>query len=196
MLDRTALLLEALGPSGLTVPLVHQSNDHACAAAALAAVLRYWRPTLRISDQALLGPLRTSASLGTDIQQVAKVARLHGLRAELLDGTTLDELRRRLRLGQTVILNFQAWPRRVRRTVERRDGHFAVLVGEDGSRLYLMDPWLSGTYGHVTAADLLAAWVDNDGNARRAVAIWGGGKPISIGNLGPTRRIETKPRIK
>lgn len=174
---------------------MQQSTNCSCGAACLLAVARYWRALPNVKDRELFGPLGTNCKIGTDSQKIVQVARRLGLSAEISNGTGLDVLRRALARGVAPVLNFQAWPtRKTRPLVDRKDGHYAVLVGLDGGRAYFMDPAISGgRLGWLPLAELDRAWLDLESAgrvSRRAILIRGTSN-LGRGRIGNPVRIET-----
>jgi hypothetical protein len=148
-----------------------------------------------VKDRDLFGPLGTNCKIGTDSQKIVQVARRLGLSAEISNGSGLDVLRKALSRGIAPILNFQAWPtRKTRPLVDRKDGHYAVLVGLDGGRAYFMDPAIKGErLGWLPLVELERAWLDTEASgkvSRRAILIRGTSN-LGLGRIGNPVRIDT-----
>ncbi len=174
-----------LPPGALAVPLVYQSNDHTCGAAALASVLYYWsafdgkEEDLYGHVDALTGArvsvparkdLRTSSS-GTTPRRLEAVARAYGLDATFRRSLGVADLRAALARGATVILDLQAWADTSDYANEWESGHYVVLVGLDERFVYVMDPLGSGGYAWLPVAELAPRWHDDDGTPYHGGAI-------------------------
>lgn len=86
----------------------------------------------------------------------------YGLRVWKKTGTTFWDLATALRMGQTVILDIQAWRDDVNVPWKDRweDGHYVVLVGMDRRNFYFMDPSTASGYTYIPAAELMERWRD------------------------------------
>jgi predicted double-glycine peptidase len=117
----------------LTRPMVHtaQTTDYTCGPACLRSVLLYWKGAAP-SELELARLLRTDPQIGTANARLVEAARELGLEAEQLTGLKPRDLRRLVRQGNTLILDW----------MDRGERHFSVLVGLDLRYIYLMDPWV------------------------------------------------------
>jgi predicted double-glycine peptidase len=161
----------ARGPSlphdALAVPLVRQATHYSCGAAALLAVLYYWR-AFDGNESALYGPLDTTEKDGTEPDAIERVARAHGLDANYRTGVTIADLRAGLAAGQTVIVDLQAWSDRPRPwNDDWDDGHYVVAVAVDQRYLYAMDPSADAGYDYLPLDELLRRWHDVDRKQRK-----------------------------
>jgi len=156
--------LPALAPElAAGIPDVRQSTGYSCGAAALQAVLAYWGTSER--EDRLMARLHTTPQNGTSPDNIVRVAGEYGLKAELREGLTLDDLEAALRQGLTVIVDLQAW--RVKDdkpwTETWDDGHYMDLLGMDANNLYFEDPSLLGSRGFIPRAEFLDRWHDYEG---------------------------------
>jgi predicted double-glycine peptidase len=153
------------GPRLLSgVPYVRQSTNYTCGAAALQAVLARWGIDER--EDRLIARLHSTPENGTHPADIVRVARDFGLRAELREALTLDDLKDALDRDVTAIVDLQAW----RVEEDRRpwtelwdDGHYMVLIGMDGKNLYFEDPSLLGSRGFIPRQEFLDRWHDYEG---------------------------------
>lgn len=149
----------------LPVPLVRQATSYSCGAAAMLAVFQYWG-VYDGSESGLYERLGTTENDGTDPRSMARAARELGLKAELKEGLTVEDLRAALGRGETVVLDLQAWqseddPTPADYGDNWEDGHYVVLVGMDRRFVYVMDPSLGrGRYGYLTIEELPSRWRD------------------------------------
>lgn len=151
-----------LPPDFLPVPLVRQSTDYSCGAAALLATLYYWKAYDGM-ESSLYPLLKTTPADGTEPAALAAGARSLGLKAELRENMTLDGLGSALKKGETVILDLQAWRTpgsTVAWAATWEDGHYVVLVGMDKTYLYVMDPSTPASYAYLPVAEFLDRWHD------------------------------------
>ncbi len=154
-------------PAGaLGVPAVEQATDYSCGPATLTAVLRYWKRPVAC-EQDLYQPLHTTPKDGTEPYMLEKVARERGLEAEYRIGASVDDLRRALAAGTTVILDLQAW-RDTKRpwSDDWDDGHYVVLVAIDHDTFGFEDPSVAGRRAFLSADELDARWHDEDAGHR------------------------------
>ncbi len=145
----------------LEVPLVRQTTEYSCGAAALAAILHYWR-VFSGSETELFIPLGTTQNDGTAPDSIVRVAKSFGLSAEEKTRMTLDDLELAHKSGSTVILNIQAWKDKGSSpwSLTWENGHYVVLVGLDENFIYVMDPSVSAQYGYIPHKEFLERWHD------------------------------------
>jgi predicted double-glycine peptidase len=192
--SRARLAGRTLGTPGpiLSVPVVPQSTDFSCGAAALLACLKYWLGPdgLPSNEDALWALLGTNPVEGTMPEPIAGVARALGLSAEVRDGMTTRDVPGLLADGVTAILAVQAWgedPETYDKTDQ--DGHWVVLVGADEEQVRLMDPSAPDGYTHMDLSDLARRWHDLDAGRPRpglAVLIKSGGIDTPAGSATTT----------
>jgi predicted double-glycine peptidase len=152
-----------LPADALKVPLFRQATGYSCGACALQSILCYWQVFVGQESQ-LYDRLGTTPKDGTAPEKLVEVARSFGLTARMQEGTTLEDLRKALAQGTTVILNLQSWPDAVTKAKSWREtweeGHYVVLVGMDKQYLYAMDPSVAGAYAYIPKAEFLERWHD------------------------------------
>ena len=146
----------------IAIPDVRQSYDYSCGAAALQSVLAFYGESL--SEEEAIALLGTSEEFGTTPESIVRVATELGLRAEIAEHLTVDDLRSVLGEGVPVIVAIQAW-------VEERpagfswagcweEGHYEVVIGLDERYVYLEDPSLFGTRGRIPVNEFVERWHD------------------------------------
>jgi predicted double-glycine peptidase len=125
----------------LALPDVRQSTSHTCSAAALLAVLAYYGIDAR--EDRLSQALGATPEAGAPPQAIVRVARAHGLTAQLREGLTVDDLARETRAGRPVLIAIQAWRegRRLYRD-DWEDGHYVVVVAVERDLVVVEDPSL------------------------------------------------------
>ena len=166
----------------LAVPVVRQALEYTCGPGALAAVLYYWE-VFSGPERDLYDSLGTTEK-GTSPSSLVKTAKKYGLKAEIQENLTVDSLRRFLSDGKTVILSFQAWPKKKKPDnweTDTSDGHYAVLIGLNDQNIFLMDPAMAGKYGFITIKEFVSRWHDKRSDEDRiakhlGIVIWGSEK--------------------
>jgi predicted double-glycine peptidase len=153
----------SLSPRLVPVPLISQSQPWSCGAAALMATMVYFG-VFDDAESSLVAQLGTTPSDGTRVRNIVAVARGFGLAAEARTRMTLAELDHLLAGGAVVIAAVQAWPsRRVSSwRSDWEDGHYVVIVGVSGGRVYVMDPSVRTGYAYLPREEFLARWHDYD----------------------------------
>lgn len=149
--------------SHLPVPIIRQATEYSCGAAALLALLHYWK-VYDGTESSLYKRLNTTEAEGTDPLYIVKIAREFGLKAYMKEHLKLSDLRSALHRSDTVILDLQAW------RVEKEEklpwkkvwesGHYIVLTGMDDHYLYAMDPSAGAGYGYLALDEFLTRWHD------------------------------------
>jgi len=177
------------GPKLLPLPDVRQATTYTCGASSLQAILVYFGKSddreLHLADE-----LNTSSDWGTEPREIKRVAEKFGLKAELREGMSLDDLRRCVDRGVPVMVAYQAWRAEDKTTAwsdDWEDGHYSVVVGVDEDNVYLEDPSLIGEIGFIPHDEFMQRWhdIDKDGNRLRqfGIVISSKKKPPKLGRL-------------
>ncbi|HTL11137.1 MAG TPA: C39 family peptidase [Bdellovibrionota bacterium] len=147
----------------LPVPLVRQSTDYSCGAAAVASVLYYFQ-RFDGAETDLFADLDTNSQEGTHPRKMAEFLAQSGLDAQFKDGMELADVRAALESGAPVILDIQAWTNDPSPSPKWEDlwedGHYVVAVGMDDENLYAMDPSTPAAYGYIPLEELPRRWHD------------------------------------
>ncbi len=132
------------------ITLVHQTGRSDCGPAALATVIKYWKPTT--ADAAVERSVgNTDDRRGIEAGRLRAVAQAYGLKAFLVEGT-VDDLAYELNRRRPVILGL----------LTTKDGHavghYEIVVGVNPRRkLFLLaDP--RGAWHEVSVDDLFSQW--------------------------------------
>ncbi len=159
----------ALPENLIRVPLVQQTQDFSCGAAATLLLLRYWciNGYAHADEAALYEALHTTRTRGTEPGPIADVLRQSGLYAEYRSGdVSVGDLERAVSAGEPPIVDLQAWSDHSGLWRETWDaGHYVVMVGFDGERLYFADPSRAtpGGYAYLDRTELDERWHDLTG---------------------------------
>jgi len=128
-------------------------------------VLAYWGVDVR--ESTLIKALRTDVKNGTHPEDIIRVAKDYGLRAEMRDGTGISDLRNAWRNEIPVIVDIQAWPDNPKIAPawenDWEDGHYVVVIGIDDRNIYVEDPSLLGSRGFIPQPEFLKRWHDYEG---------------------------------
>lgn len=150
----------------LTVPDLRQDTDYSCGASALQAVFAYWGIDLR--ESSLREQLHSNPQDGTKPEEILRVAKEHGLSAEMREGLGIKDLRIAWEASITVILDIQAWKENLKQGPDWKsnweDGHYVVLIGMDERNIYVEDPSLLGSRGIIPQQEFLDRWHDYEGD--------------------------------
>ncbi|MDD1729082.1 MAG: C39 family peptidase [Methanospirillum sp.] len=156
-----------------TVPDVRQSTGFSCGASSLQAVLAYWGIDTREGD--LIELLKSTPDAGTPPGNIVVGASSFGLNAFISENMTIDDLKSYVQKKIPVIVDVQAWNGEydengdwVVHTPDSweqvwEDGHYMVVIGVDGSNVYLEDPSLLGSRGVIPVTEFLSRWHDYEG---------------------------------
>lgn len=162
-------LLGGLGCAGrpeLRLPDVRQTTDYTCSASALQAVLLYYGE--EVGELELARELGATPADGAPPEAIVRVARAHGLTAELREQLRIDDLAQAVGRGIPVIVALQAWPNAPVADYHKdwEDGHYVVVIAVEREQLIFEDPTLLGSRGVLSRRDFLARWHDQDGRKR------------------------------
>jgi predicted double-glycine peptidase len=141
------------------VPMTRQSTPYTCGAAALQSVFAYYGEDYR--EVQLSQELKSDPEQGTDYHEIVRFARSKGLQVEPREGLSIDDLRRAVDQDLPVIVAFQAWGDNPGKYVDDwDDGHYAIVIGVDNQKVYLMDPSTIGDYTFILIPEFLSRWHD------------------------------------
>jgi predicted double-glycine peptidase len=139
------------------IPLLQQELEYSCGAASLASILIYWQVWSGQEDE-LYSLLNTDMD-GTRGEKLIEVAQSFGLTAWSESELWIDDLRRYLLEGCTLILSIQA------EGVGWEEGHYVVLAEVQADKVVVMDPaW--GEYRTISIVELMTIWHDYDDQGR------------------------------
>jgi predicted double-glycine peptidase len=153
----------SLAPRLVPVPLISQSAPWTCGPAALMAALVYFG-VFDEAESRLDAELGATPDEGTHVRDIVAGARRFGLSAEAQTGLTLESLNRELAGGAVVIVALQAWASGAVTDwrSDWEDGHYVVVVGVTGDRVYVMDPSVRTGYAYLPRRQFLDRWHDYD----------------------------------
>ncbi len=136
---------------------LHQSM---CGPASLKMVFDYYDYDKTEKDIAEM--CGTTDELGTNAEGIQKAAQMIGLRAEIKDGSTFEDIQKWLDKKVPVIVNWFTRGRADYEDSEVADGHYSVVVGLDDEFIYLQDPEI-GKLRKVEREDFMKVWFDFTG---------------------------------
>lgn len=131
-----------------------------CGAASLLIVLKYYG--IEKSEQELAMMLVIDNELGTDSASIKKVAESFGLKVEIENECTFEDIEKWLDRKIPVIVDWFSRGRCDYSESEVADGHFSVVAGLDGRYIYLQDPEI-GKLRKIVREDFLRVWFDFEG---------------------------------
>jgi predicted double-glycine peptidase len=161
-LSRTAEVL-------LRVPLCRQATGYTCGVASLQSILYYYGYEIRQDN--LAEELESNPETGTNYHKIMNAAQVRDIRVEARRDLTLDELKAALHGGKPVMVAIQAWADNPSLYADDwDDGHWAIAIGYDKERIYLMDPSTLGNFTCIPVSEFLLRWHDLDSdNATRLI---------------------------
>lgn len=141
------------------VPMFKQTTNYTCGPASLQAILSYYG--IHIGEMDVAREAGTSSQEGTPPMGLVRAARKYGLKAEVLTGMTINQLKQFLDRRIPVIVDIQAYAKNpAGYAVGWEDGHYVVATGYDAKQIYFMDPSLDKANGYLRPLELLARWHD------------------------------------
>ena len=143
-----------------SMPDTRQSTEYSCGAAAMQAVLGYWGRD--IGEEDVREMLNTNEVSGTYPDDIIRVAKALGLKAEYKENMSMADLENYVAEGIPVVVDCQAW-RSVSQYNESwadtwNNGHWLVVIGIDENNVTLEDPYILGDRGFMTREEFLARW--------------------------------------
>jgi len=145
----------------INLPHIRQNTDYTCGAAALMAVLQYYR-LYDETEAELAIALNATEDWGTEPEAIVEIASSYGIQA-IYKQCTLDEIMEDLHMGWPTIILYQAWSDNFKLWKnDWDDGHYSVIVGIDHYNVYLEDPSLPNEIGYIPRDEFLERWHDID----------------------------------
>ena len=131
-----------------------------CGPASIKIVLAYFG--IEKSEKELADLAGVVPGIGIDDQTIVKVLVAQGLKAEIKNECTFDDLERWLGEGKPVIVDWFTRGRSDYDDSEVADGHYSVVCGLDADFIYLQDPEIGGQR-KIARDDFLKVWFDFTG---------------------------------
>ena len=171
----------------LKLPNLRQVTDYTCGACALQSVLIYYNK-YEDGELDLANELNTTSEWGTEPNDIVRVAKAHGLEAEIKTDMTIDDLSYYVNNQRIpIIIAYQAWSDSdLSWEVLWEDGHYSIVIGVDEFNVYLEDPSLAGAIGYIPIDEFMERWhdIDVNDNALHQLGIpITGPYPIHVGRL-------------
>lgn len=147
-----------INDSAMRYPYRKQRTDYFCGPTTVQMILGAYG--IKATQKQLAGLMETSPTSGTRRRALAKPLRAHGLRVHTKIHSSIDEMKRLLRDGWSVIVNY----------IEKEEdiSHFAVVTAITPSHIVMQDPWHGPDY-HLPRHEFISRW---RGSHPRAFARW------------------------
>lgn len=167
----------------IPVPIVYQSHNYDCGAAALRAVCQYYGVGPEDEDD-FIQACETDPDEGTHPSDIIRAARRFGLRAFAKEGLSVDDLKKLIDLGRPVICAIQAYDSDNDLT-DHDSGHYVVAIGYDDQYILFQDPSIKNNRrGRLSYEDFEKRWHDVDKNGkvlrRFGIIIWRNDMPEDV----------------
>lgn len=176
----------------LHIPKVLQSYNYDCGAAALRAVAKFWG--VGPDDEEEYIKLCKTTEDGTGANDIVRVAKSLGLRAQSYTGMSLSALKKFIDDGKPVIVALQAWGDEDDYE-ELESGHYVVAIGYDDHHILFEDPIMKNSRGHLTHDEFCRRWIDVDTEDSKelyhfGIVIWKNSLPNKEKALFTSKRIK------
>ena len=141
----------------IPLPLVKQSTEYTCGAAAVLSILKYFGDETLEAE--LVKQLGTNSNYGTDYRQMVQFFQSKGFQITAHAGMSMSELQEHISQGKPVLCLIQAWESGIQDYSDYWGiGHYVVAIGYDAERIYLMDPWMLGNYAYIPKKEFISRW--------------------------------------
>jgi ABC-type bacteriocin/lantibiotic exporter with double-glycine peptidase domain len=141
-------------------PFQETLNAGMCGPASLKTVLSYYG--IEKSETELYDLCGTDPRLGTDDQGLKKAAQSCGMKVEITNESSFEEIEKWLDRDVPVIVDWFTRGRTDYTDSDVADGHYSVVVGLDEENIYLEDPEIGGMRT-LDREDFLRVWFDFTG---------------------------------
>ncbi len=136
-----------------------------CGPASLKMVLNYYG--LEKTEKELAELCGTDPVLGTSDEGLKRAAEGLGLKVEIKNNSTFDDIQHWLDKKVPVIVNWFTRGRIDYNDSQVPDGHLSVVVGLDDEHIYLQDPEI-GDLRKISRDDFMKVWFDFKGKYIKA----------------------------
>ncbi len=142
----------------LPVGNLNQITNYACGAAALKIVLDYYDKPL--TQHTIMQLVETTKEKGTDAKGIVSAAKKLGFKVIWKQGWTIEEIKKSLKKGIPIIVNFQL-------AHKKGEGHYAVIIGFTKNEFILSDPHSNFSYRKVDIKTFMEHWYELEDNTKR-----------------------------
>ncbi|MFA7170530.1 MAG: cysteine peptidase family C39 domain-containing protein [Candidatus Paceibacterota bacterium] len=143
-----------------TEPFQETLHRGMCGAASLLIVLDYY--DIKKSEQELARILDIDSEMGADSANIKRIAESFGLRVEIENESTFEDIDKWLEKKVPVIVDWFSRGRNDYSESEVADGHYSVVAGLDEKYIHLQDPEI-GKVRKIAREDFLRVWFDFEG---------------------------------
>jgi ABC-type bacteriocin/lantibiotic exporter with double-glycine peptidase domain len=158
-LDRDALDQE--------VPHKRQTTGYTCGAAALRQVLAFYG--IDVDEKTLIKKLGSTPKDGTHPQNIVKVAKNYGLKAEILEGLKLKQVKGLLDKNRPFIAMVQ-WASDAKDMSDVwQEGHYVVVQSVSKQGIVLVDPATDDKTHTLSPKIFLTRWHDVESDGRKFI---------------------------
>lgn len=141
-------------------PFQETLNKGYCGPASLKMVLDFYG--VKKSEKELARLCSTDPELGTNAEGLKKAAESFGLKVEIKDNASFEDIENYLSKKIPVIVDWFTRGRADYSDSEVADGHYSVVVGLDKENIYLQDSEI-GNLRTIRREDFLKVWFDFTG---------------------------------
>lgn len=166
------------------VPLVEQTTNWTCGAAAMQAVLAYYGLSFSEADLAL--QMGSTPKEGTDHNRMAQFARDRGIGAVVKSNLTLKDLAESIEKGNPPLIEAQAYSDDKTKPYKEmwNSGHYLVVIGLDDKYVYFIDSSAGMKRAFLPIEEFLERWHDlGEKNVKlehTAILFTGTPKPVPV----------------
>ncbi len=142
-------------------PFQETLNAGMCGPASLKMVLAYYG--IEKTEKELAELCGAEAELGTNDASLQKAAESLGMKVEIQNNASFDDIQLWLSKKVPVIVNWFSRGRSDYPDSAVADGHYSVVVGLDDQNIYLQDPEI-GLIRTIKRSDFVKVWFDFTGS--------------------------------
>ena len=103
---------------------------------------------------------RCDVEKGTDAKGIVSAAKKLGFKVIWKQGWTIEEIKKSLKKGIPIIVNFQL-------AHKKGEGHYAVIIGFTKNEFILSDPHSNFSYRKVDIKTFMEHWYELEDNTKR-----------------------------
>lgn len=177
----------------ISLPELAQEDSFSCGPAVLKAILYYYGigPA---SIETIENETHTSQEDGTSPNDLSLAAAKYGLKVEIKEKMTINQLKSAINSNRPVVCAIQAYGDN-KSYKDYKFGHYVIAIDYDDKNIYFQDPNLHDERGYLPVDEFLDRWHDKDKNGKvysqLGIIIWDNKQPEHTSDDMTTEKISS-----
>ncbi len=144
----------------IKVPYFKQDTNYSCGPTSVQMILRYFR--IVNSENDLIKKLKTENQKGTSQKKIIEIFQKNHLFCYTNNNSSIEEIKNFLKRKLPVLVNYV--------DKEKKEGHFAVIIGIKEEKIILNDPWYGEDF-EIDISEFKNRWRDSKGDHKNWILV-------------------------